>query len=45
MVVRRFVERMPPPQSEREWIGRELQARLARARAGAGGLSRTPGDS
>src|SRR2546429_572962 len=40
MVVRRFVERMPPPQSEREWIGRELQARLARARAGAGGLSR-----
>jgi hypothetical protein len=37
-VVRRFVERMPPPQSEREWIGRELQARVARARDGAARL-------
>jgi len=44
-VVRRFVERMSPPQSERQWIGRELQARMARARALAGGSSRTPGDS
>ena len=31
-VVRRFVERMPPPQSEREWIASELKARVARAR-------------
>jgi hypothetical protein len=37
-VVRRFVERMPPPQSEREWIGRELQARMVRARGGAARL-------
>jgi hypothetical protein len=31
-VVRRFVERMPPPQSEREWIASELKASVARAR-------------
>jgi hypothetical protein len=30
--VRRFVDRMPPPRTEREWIGRELQARVAGAR-------------
>ena len=31
-VVRRFVDRMPPPQTERQWIGRELQERVVRAR-------------
>jgi len=31
-VVRRFVDRMPPPQTERQWIGRELQERVMRAR-------------
>ena len=44
-VVRRFVDRMPPPQSEREWIGRELQARVARGRVLAGerpGLQAAP---
>ncbi len=31
-VVRRFVDRMPPPRTERQWIGRELQERVVRAR-------------
>src|SRR6202521_501363 len=31
-VVRRFVERMPPPSTEKQWIARELKARVARVR-------------
>jgi type IV secretory pathway VirD2 relaxase len=31
-VVRRFVERMPPPSTEKQWIASELKARVARAR-------------
>jgi hypothetical protein len=31
-VVRRFVDRMPPPQTERQRIAGELLARVARAR-------------
>jgi hypothetical protein len=31
-VVRRFVDRMPPPQTERQWVAGELLGRVERAR-------------
>ena len=31
-IVRRFVERMPPPSTEKQWIAGELTARVVRAR-------------
>ena len=39
-VVRRFVERMPPPSTEKQWIAGELKARVARARGNERGPSR-----
>src|SRR6266478_3844890 len=37
VVVRRFIDRMPPPQTERQWIGRELQERAWCAPANSSG--------